>query len=49
MKLASSTNKIWLDLSVTLLERSITYIKNNNDPRTEPYGILFCTSSYLEK
>jgi len=40
MKLVSSTNKIGLDLSDTLLERSLTYIRNNNGPRTEPYGTL---------
>jgi hypothetical protein len=49
MKLVSSANKIGLDLSDTLLERSLTYIKNNNGPRTEPCGTLCCTSSHLEK
>jgi hypothetical protein len=49
MKLVSSANKIGLDLSDTLLERSLTYIKNNNGPRTEPCGTQCCTSSHLEK
>jgi len=48
-KLASSTNKIRLDLSDTVLERSLTYIKNNNGPGTEPCGIPFCTCSHLKK
>ena len=33
MKLVSSTNKNGLNLSVTLFERSLTYIKNNNGPK----------------
>jgi hypothetical protein len=41
MKLVSSANKIGLDLSNTLLERSLTYIKNNNGPRTERYVLLY--------
>jgi hypothetical protein len=49
MKLVSSTNKIGLDLSDTLLEISLTYIKNNNGPRTEPCGTPCCISSHLEK
>jgi len=49
MKLVSSANKIELDLSDTLLERSLTYIKNNNGPRTEPCGTPCCTFSYLQK
>jgi len=49
MKLVSSANKIGLDLSDTLLERSLTYIKNNNGPRTEPCGTPCYTYSHLEK
>jgi hypothetical protein len=49
MKLVSSTNKIGLDLSDTLLEISLMYIRNNNGPRTEPCGTPCCTSSHLEK
>jgi len=36
IKLVSSANKIGLDLSDTLLERSLIYIKNSNGPITEP-------------
>jgi len=32
MKPLSSANKIGLDLSHTLLERSLTYIRNNDGP-----------------
>ena len=32
IKPLSSANKIGLDLSDTLLERSLTYIRNNNGP-----------------
>jgi len=49
MKLVSSGNKFGLDLSDTLLERSLTYIRNSNGPRTEPCGTPCCTSSHLEK
>ena len=49
MKLVSSANKIGLDLLDTLLGRSLTYIKNNNGPRTEPCGTPCPTSSHLEK
>jgi hypothetical protein len=41
MKLVSSANKIGLDLSDTLLEISLTYIKNDNGPRTEPMLYFF--------
>jgi len=47
MKLVSSANKIGLDLSDTLLERSLTYVTNNNGPRTEPGGTLCRTFSHL--
>ena len=40
----SSANKIGLDLSDTLLERSLIYIRNNNGPSTEPCGTPCCTS-----
>jgi len=49
MKLVSSANKTGLDLSDTLLERSLTYIRNNNGPRTETRRTLCCTFSHLEK
>ena len=49
MKLVSSANKIELNLSDSLLERSLTYIRNNNGPRTEPCGTLCCTFPNLEK
>jgi hypothetical protein len=49
IKLVSSTNKIGLDLSDTLLERSLIYIKNNNCPRTETCGTPCYASSHLEK
>jgi hypothetical protein len=49
IKLVSSANKIGLDLSDTLLERSLIYIRKNNGPRTEPYGTPCCTSYHLEK
>jgi len=39
MKLVLSANKIGLDLSDTLLERSLTYIRNNNGPRRLMYLI----------
>jgi len=45
----SSANKIGLNLSDTLLERSLMYIRNNNGPRTKPCGTPCCTSSHLEK
>jgi hypothetical protein len=48
INLVSSANKIGLDFSDTLLEKSLTYIKNSNGPRTEPCGIPWCTSSHLE-
>jgi len=38
IKLVSSANRIGLDLSDMLLERSLMYIKNNNGPRMEPGG-----------
>ena len=49
IKLVSSANKIGLDLSDTLLERSLIYTKNNNGPRTEPCSTPCCTSSHLVK
>jgi len=49
IKLVSSANKIGLDLSDTLWERSIIYIKNNNGPRMEPCGTPCCTSFHLER
>ena len=49
IKLVSSANKIGLDLSDTLLERSLIYIKNNNVPRMEPCGTPCCTSFQLER
>jgi len=49
MKLVSAANKIGLDMSDTLLERSLTYVKNSNGQRTEPCGTEYCTSSHLEK
>jgi hypothetical protein len=49
MKPVSSANKIGLDLSDILLERSLTYIRNNNGPRTETCGTPCCTFSHLEK
>jgi len=36
-------------MSDTLLERLLTYIKNNNGPRTEPCGTPGCTFSHLDK
>jgi hypothetical protein len=48
-KLVSSANKIGLDLSDTLLERSLIYIRNNNGPSTEPCGTPCCTFFHLEK
>ena len=49
IKLVSSAYKIGLDLSDTLLERSLIYIKNNNGPRMEPCGTPCCTSFHLER
>jgi hypothetical protein len=49
MKLVSSANKIGLDLSDTLLERSLPYIKNNNGPRTELCGTPCCTKKKKKK
>ena len=49
IKLVSSANKIGLDLSDTLLERSLIYIKNNNGQRMEPCGTPCCTSFHLER
>ena len=39
MKLVSSANKIGLDLSDTLLEQSLTYIKNNMFQDLNPVGL----------
>jgi hypothetical protein len=48
MKLESSANKIGVFLSDTLLERSLTYIKNNDRPRNEPCGTPCCGSFHLK-
>ena len=45
----SSANQIGLDLSDTLLERSLMYIRNNKGPRIELCWTPCRTSSHLEK
>jgi len=38
MKLVSSANRIGMDLSDILLDKSFIYIRNSNGPSTEPCG-----------
>jgi hypothetical protein len=49
IKLISSENRSRMDLSNTLLERSVILVENNNGLRTEPCGTPYCTFFHLEK
>jgi hypothetical protein len=47
--LASSANNIGTVLSLTVLDKSLTYIRNSSGPKTDPWGRLYVIFSHAEK